>query len=170
MHNTRSLPQTSANGCECLTYGCSKPRKARGFCYKHYGRLRRDGVFPSPPCSICGEPSEARSLCHKHYRSEDLSKHPRCKAKGYATSAGYRQLYRKGTVVLEHRIVMERTLSRELQEGENVHHKNGVRDDNRPESLELWVTYQPKGQRPDDLCDWAEQILFRYRPDSLAKD
>jgi hypothetical protein len=57
---------------------------------------------------------------------------------------------------------MSEKLGRPLRPGENVHHLNGVRDDNRPENLELWVTYQPPGQRPADLVAWAREILARY--------
>lgn len=62
----------------------------------------------------------------------------------------------------QHRFIMERILGRKLLKGENVHHKNGVRWDNRPENLELWVVHQPAGQRPSDLVKWAKEILNRY--------
>ena len=64
--------------------------------------------------------------------------------------------------MLEHIAVMEVKLGRRLRQGENVHHVNGVKHDNRPENLELWVTKQPLGQRPADLVAYAKEILDLY--------
>lgn len=60
---------------------------------------------------------------------------------------------------------MEAMLGRHLYPDETVHHRNGVRDDNRPENLELWVRPQPAGIRVGDALEWARTIIERYSGD-----
>ena len=68
----------------------------------------------------------------------------------------------KGQYVFEHILVMEQLLGRYLLPDESVHHRNGVRDDNRPENLGLSTRPQPTGIRVTDAVAWAREILVRY--------
>ncbi len=61
----------------------------------------------------------------------------------------------------QHRTVWE-SANRPLRDGETIHHKNRIRNDNRIENLELWITAQPAGARVEDVLEWARWVIQQY--------
>jgi hypothetical protein len=138
------LKRRGPRGVACSVEGCDRRgNSGGGLCSTHAARVKAHGdVLADVPVD---------------------TKAP--KGSGSTTPNGYRMLGDQ----LEHRIVMEQMRGRPLASDEHVHHRNGVRDDNRPENLELWIVRrQPPGQRVTDRIADALELLRRYAPEALS--
>lgn len=144
---TESTPSCQRRRCDkharvCVVPGCSRPPKGL-YCAMHSNRVRRTGSPGTLESSFTGVYA------------------------WYTTPAGYLARTSDGKTLFQHREVMKEHLGRDFYPGENVHHLNGDRADNRIENLELWSTSQPAGQRVEDKIAWAEEFLRTYCPDKL---
>jgi hypothetical protein len=184
--------RVAAKYTQCRIEGCAGLTKARGLCQLHYWRWKRtgdplakltDGKFESKhgacKASGCNATRLHEGYCRAHYyrfwkygmASGGRQKPNRKRGEGTKNNG-----YHFTSVVVNgaqrqigtHRLVMEKKLGRKLRANENVHHVNGIRDDNRPENLELWVRTQPCGQRPSDLVTWAREIIVLYAAEVKA--
>lgn len=106
------------------------------FCGKSvYLKLSRIKRFRFCSQSCLGKKTSLLPNSGRFKKGENIGEnHPNWKG-GTVLKSGYKQIYRNGKIVLEHRLVMEEHIGRELIRGEQVHHINHVRSDNRIENL-----------------------------------
>lgn len=176
----------------CKLDWCDRPSHAKGWCHGHYRRNRLGTDMGKPfqaqmargdGCSEqgCDRPHGAMGWCGMHYlrslRAANMGKPVRAKNPGewgawFTRPNGYvnrvRKLDGRKEHQAQHRHIMEVHFGGPLEKHENVHHLNGVRDDNRIENLELWSTSQPSGQRIEDKTAWAIEWLRKYSPEALT--
>lgn len=119
------------------------------------------------PCEICGTPFYVKAhdqgvkrycsiVCHSEAMRIDGM------GSRYLRRDGYISVYypkhpdaSSNRQVMEHRLVMETVIGRRLTKDEQVHHINGIRNDNRPENLELIA--------PDNHTRITNQIAKKKR-------
>lgn len=100
-------------GKTCNVLNCSNIITVRGkYCCKHRSRLQRT-------------------------KTTEPSKKALNRFQPVIQKNGYIRININGKRVLEHIFIMEQFISRKIKLSECVHHKNGIKNDNRIENLEL---------------------------------
>lgn len=154
-----------------FTYVKEPERGERRFCSRlcRNAWVREHAVYQERSCAACGKlvkiyPSNAgryrseRTFCsvdcrrsvvvgpeHPQYKGRYPNKQGYIKIRGDRVPAAYRSMCVRGDSVLEHRLIMATHLGRPLEHWEVVHHKNGVKDDNRIDNLELLGNHEHAG-------------------------
>ena len=135
-------PRGKAKGIECSVVGCDKECKSNGLCANHYQLMRVFG------------------------RTETIY---RKRGSGHITSDGYLLRWVDGKFILDHRLVMQKNLGRELLETEHIHHLNGDRMDNRVENLQIVTNSEhhaihhrdKRNTETHKACPKCNQVLLR---------
>lgn len=143
---------------------CSKKCRVYAYDRRNDERIRNDPI-------LLAKKNELEKLRYRKKEGINSDKDLKCAPKGSGTITrhGYVQITnrhhpnsRKCGTMFEHVLVMSNHLRRPLFKYERVHHKNGIRCDNRIENLEIWNHSQPYGQRIEDKIEWCKEFLEQY--------
>lgn len=145
------------------TFTCENCGKTQSRRRKEGGRLYMEQKYCDHKCKVEAQMKAA----HERFKSGAYGRH--IKRNGYVwisvpalANGGVKR------EMLEHRYVMEQHLGRALQPGETIHHRDGDRQNNKIENLELHVSNHGPGQEIHDVIAWCIAMLRRY-PDFAAR-
>jgi hypothetical protein len=140
-----------------------------------YSKWRKAIIVYSGACFSCGavfftKKKKAKGFCSIRCSQKrdgfDHGEHLNTLGYVLVLCKGHPSALKNGHV-LKHRLVMEGHLGRPLKDFESVHHRNGIRSDNRIENLELWAKRgQPYGQRVQDVIEF---VLANYLQETLKR-
>lgn len=131
--------------------------------------------YKDQPCPICGDMFYPRrgtkKTCSRRCGSALLSQrayeneiHWKYNHDGYLVAGFTRNGVRVS--LMQHRFIMESHIGRSLRQDEVVHHKNGVRDDNRLENLEIQNRSEhasEHGRMRKGYGGWTQNLTVRQR-------
>ena|SRR3990167_1130787 len=132
----------------CSRIQSKKYRKPRN----KYNPLR-PSKFIWQKCKICSKKfcralstiRSTRKLCKRGSRFCSRKCSGIGRRKEQLTSNGYRRIWKDGKGRLEHRVIMESFLKRKLDSNEHVHHKNGIKTDNKLSNLQVFLNTEHGG-------------------------
>lgn len=127
-----------------IWHACEMCRRER------WAKYYRGELYPTQHhCKKCGHklahqrhPERFSRLPHYSGSKNMRWKGGRCESRGYVfiwlpKDNFFHPMVTREPYILEHRLIMAQHLGRCLQSWEIVHHKNGVKNDNRVENLEI---------------------------------
>jgi hypothetical protein len=120
-----------------------KTKKICSVCKKHFF------VFPHAE----SRRKTCSKECQKTYQSDVYCgpNHPNWKGGKHIAPNGYVIISVRGKSIYEHRFLMEKSIGRKLLRREHLHHKNGVKTDNRLSNLEIVTPSDHKKMKHSDV-------------------
>ena len=151
----------SYEGMECLVSGCSNRPDTYGLCDRHRQQAQ-SGIIDWKGNKLReprhGGPTRGKDIwtANRGYRKCRVEGHPHADQYGF---------------VLEHRLVMEEVLDRYLDPNEVVHHRDGDRQNNSPDNLEVLLrkTHNPGKNVTKGLVNQVLSALGHNDPDALEE-
>lgn len=115
-----------------------------------------------PRCRVCIEESIKNKKRVKPIGEHEYDSRRR-EGNTYITTQGYKAVKKNGIYILEHRLVMESILGRELRTEEQIHHIDGDKLNNKSENLEVILNGQHQSKHTKSETKQAISARLRTR-------